>query len=35
MMNSGEPITGKGRWLRAAGSLDIVSPDKFSDKKWL
>jgi len=29
MMNSGEPITGKGRWLRAAGSLDMVSPENF------
>jgi hypothetical protein len=27
MMNSGEAITGKGRWLKAPGSLDMWSPE--------
>jgi hypothetical protein len=29
MMNKGEAITGKGRWARAAGNLDMKSPVIF------
>jgi hypothetical protein len=28
MMNSGEPMMGKGRWFKAPGKRDISSPGK-------